>query len=84
MLRMSGFSFAQARDPQHAVELFAGSDQAAWLAGGTDLLPAIKLKVQQPKLLIGLGQALPRTFEEQGGELVLGAGLRLSDRKSVV
>lgn len=79
MLRMSGFTFAQARDPQHAVELFAGADQAAWLAGGTDLLPAIKLKIQQPKLLIGLGQALPRSIEQQGGELVLGAGLRLMD-----
>lgn len=77
MLRMSGFSFLQARDPQHAVDLFAQSDSAAWLAGGTDLLPAIKLRVQQPKLLVGIGRAIPRTIEQHGDELVLGAGLRL-------
>lgn len=77
MLRMSGFEVRVARSAEHALELWSEVQGAAWLAGGTDILPAIKQGVQRPERLIALHRALPRGARPDGEGLLLGAGTRL-------
>lgn len=77
MLRMQGFTVQVARSPEEAVALYAAAPDAAFIAGGTDLLPEIKLGLSQPRTLVAIGTALPATVQDEGADLVLGAGLRL-------
>ena len=78
MLRMDGFSYHHASDPERAVALYRELASPMYIAGGTDLLPNLKHRILRPENLIGIGQALPRGWETVDGVIHLGAGTRLS------
>lgn len=75
---MDGFDYKAARSPEEAVALKAANPGAAFVAGGTDLLPNLKHRILHPPLLIGLGAALPRGWEIREGRIWIGAGTRLA------
>lgn len=79
MLRMDGFTFQAATSPEEAVRLWHHHEGAAYIAGGTDILPNIKHRVESPRVLIGLASALPTGWHVDQGEVVIGAGTTLSE-----
>ena len=78
MLRMDGFTYAQAQSPEDAVRQWAATPDAMYIAGGTDLLPNLKHRIFRPKALIGIADALPRGWRQEGDAVRIGAGTRLS------
>lgn len=79
MLRMDGFTFQAATTPEEAVQLWHAHDHAAYVAGGTDLLPNIKHRIESPRKLIGLATALARGWTLEGDSVVIGAGTTLTE-----
>lgn len=78
MLRMDGFTFQAATSPEEAVRLWHATEGSAYIAGGTDILPNIKHRIEQPRQLIGLATALPAGWEVVNNEVVIGAGTTLT------
>jgi len=78
MLRMDGFAYHHARDPEAAVALYRDLESPMYIAGGTDLLPNLKHRIIRPENLIGIASALPSGWEEADGVIKIGAGTRLS------
>jgi 4-hydroxybenzoyl-CoA reductase subunit beta len=79
MLRMDGFTYQAASSAEEAVHLWHSHEEAAYIAGGTDLLPNIKHRIEKPRVLIGLGKAIPRGWSVENGEVVIGAGTTLTE-----
>ena len=82
MLRLPKFHYLQPKSLTEAVHMMAdGGPDAMFVAGGTDLYPNMKRRQQTPKIVIGLAQVEElRTMRgEPGEEIVLGAGLTLSE-----
>jgi len=77
---MKAFDYASPASVADAVRALAGSDSAAALAGGTDLLGRMKDYVSSPGRIVYLKQ-IPALagIREDGGGLTLGAGTRLVD-----
>ena len=76
---MRRFEYARPRTPQEAVDLVAGSDDAAFLAGGSNLVDHLKVGIASPGVLVDVrGLGLDRVEETDGG-LRIGAGVRNSD-----
>src|SRR6267378_2132958 len=69
------FEYHKAGTVKEAVDLLAKyKDDAKLLAGGHSLLPAMKLRLAQPKHLIDLGKVSGLAgIKEEGGTLVIGA-----------
>jgi len=78
MLRMDGFTYHHASDPESAVALYRELKSPMYIAGGTDLLPNLKHRIIRPENLIGIARALPRGWSDVGQVLEIGAGTRLS------
>ena len=76
---MREFAYARPERAEEAVRLVAGAD-AAYLAGGTNLVDLMKLGIARPGLLVDI-TALGLDFiaEEPGDGLRVGAGTRNSD-----
>jgi xanthine dehydrogenase YagS FAD-binding subunit len=76
---MREFAYARPEHAEEAVRLVAAGD-AAYLAGGTNLVDLTKLEVARPGLLVDI-TALGVDFvtEKPGGGLRIGAGTRNSD-----
>jgi xanthine dehydrogenase YagS FAD-binding subunit len=74
------FEYARAEDPAGAVALLAERPDAAFLAGGTNLVDHMKLGIAAPALLVDVSRALPSTIDDlPGGGLRIGAGVRNAD-----
>jgi len=76
MLRMPHFEVREPRSVEEAVALLASlGEKAVPIAGGTDLLPNLKHRLLEPKVLVSLARldALRGVTQETGGALVLGA-----------
>jgi xanthine dehydrogenase YagS FAD-binding subunit len=74
------FRYEQAADADGAVALLAGSPEARFLGGGTNLVDLMRLGVETPALLVDvtrLGHG--RVEETAGGGLRIGAAVRNSD-----
>tara|TARA_R110002167_G_scaffold238000_1_gene443117 strand:- start:188 stop:1162 length:975 start_codon:yes stop_codon:yes gene_type:complete len=76
---LPAFTVQRPETVEEAVALFASSDNARYLAGGTDLLVNVRRGIEDPSLLV----ALERIGELQAAEvtdegLKLGAGLSLA------
>jgi len=57
-----------------AIRLLAQNDDAKVLAGGHSLLPAMKLRLAQPRTIIDLGGVTDLSYiREQGGQILIGA-----------
>ena len=71
----ASFGYVAARSVDEALELMAKhGEEGKLLAGGHSLLPAMKLRLQSPRMLIDLGTVAGlRGVRQDGSELVLGA-----------
>src|SRR5215471_6091817 len=69
------FDHITAKSLDEAISLLARhKDDAKILAGGHSLLPAMKLRLMQPKVLIDLGHIRDLSYiKEEGGQLRIGA-----------
>src|SRR4030095_3947533 len=79
MLRMDGFEVPAARTPNEAVSLVGSLEDAHYVAGGTDLVPNLKHRIVPARHLVSLSTALPRGWQNENGEWIIGAGTRLSE-----
>jgi 4-hydroxybenzoyl-CoA reductase subunit beta len=79
MMRLPYFRYYAPSDIQEAAQMLAneGSD-AMLLAGGTDLLPNMKRRQQEPRTLIALGGIEALRSLHNGSETRLGTGLTLT------
>lgn len=71
----SKFNYHRAKSVDEAISLLQEhGDSAKLLAGGHSLVPAMKLRLNMPEILIDISriEAL-RSISEQGGEVVIGA-----------
>ena len=50
------FDYVVAEHPDHAIELLGKREDAKLLAGGHSLLPAMKLRIARPALLVDVGR----------------------------
>jgi aerobic carbon-monoxide dehydrogenase medium subunit len=69
------FDYIAAKSLDEAISLLAKhKDDAKLLAGGHSLLPAMKLRLMQPKVLIDLGRIKDLSYiKEEGGQIRIGA-----------
>ncbi len=82
MLRMPPFELAEPETLEEALALLAEhGDDAVLVAGGTDLLPNLKHRLLEPKLVVSLGRVSGlRGIEQQAdGSLTIGAMTSLAD-----
>ena len=78
MLRMPEFKSAHPKSAQEAVDLMFSTENAHYVAGGTDLLPNIKNGLHSPTLLIGLGGLPKPKVTLNDGLIVIDGGMKLS------
>src|SRR5258707_44657 len=71
----ASFDYIAAKSLDEAISLLARhKDDAKILAGGHSLLPAMKLRLMQPKVLIDLGRIKDLSYiKEDGGQIRIGA-----------
>ncbi len=71
----ASFDYITAKSLEDAVALLAKhKDDAKLLAGGHSLLPAMKLRLMQPKVLIDIGRIKDLSYiREEGGQIRIGA-----------
>jgi carbon-monoxide dehydrogenase medium subunit len=71
----ASFDYIAAKSLDEAISLLARhKDDAKILAGGHSLLPAMKLRLMQPKVLIDLGRIRELSYiKEEGGQIRIGA-----------
>ncbi|MBZ5490916.1 MAG: xanthine dehydrogenase family protein subunit M [Acidobacteriia bacterium] len=71
----ASFDYIAAKSLDEALSLLAKhKDDAKILAGGHSLLPAMKLRLMQPKVLIDLGRIRDLSYiKEDGGQIRIGA-----------
>src|SRR6266576_6145042 len=68
------FDYVRANTLDEALLLLAQNEDAKILAGGHSLIPAMKLRLAQPPLLIDLGRIKDLSYiREEGGQIRLGA-----------
>lgn len=73
------FDYEVAESVEHAIELL-GRDDAKLLAGGHSLLPAMKLRLSRPSVLVDIGRLEELSYVRDGGEHVaIGALTRHHD-----
>ena len=74
------FDYELAGSVEHAIELLGGRDGAKVLAGGHSLLPAMRLRIARPGLLVDVGRLDElRYVREADGGLEIGALTRHHD-----
>ncbi len=78
------FAYQKAQNIAEAIDRYAHFDgQARYLAGGTDLIPLLKLRLSTPVALIDLKPINElKTFSRQGGWLVIGSNVTLFELKN--
>src|SRR5437667_9638956 len=68
------FDYVRPNTLDEALALLAQNEDAKILAGGHSLIPAMKLRLAQPPLLIDLGRIKDLSYiREEGGQIRLGA-----------
>lgn len=78
MLRLPPFEYRPARTVQEALEAFADADGSAmFIAGGTDLVPNMKRRQFEPRVLVGLRGIDELRGVRCNGGLHIGAGTTL-------
>ncbi|MFO7567716.1 MAG: FAD binding domain-containing protein [Enhygromyxa sp.] len=79
MLRLPQFGVELPSDVAGVIALLREQPGARIVAGGTDILPNLKHRLEQPQTLISLAQVAElRTLDEADGCLKIGAGLTLT------
>src|SRR5205814_9965349 len=68
------FDYVRAQTLDEALSLLAQSEDAKILAGGHSLIPAMKLRLAQPPLLIDIGRIQDLSYiREEAGQIRIGA-----------
>src|SRR5438132_13941502 len=68
------FDYKRANTLDEALSLLAQNEDAKILAGGHTLIPAMKLRLMQPPLLIDIGRLKDLSYiREQNGQIRIGA-----------
>jgi carbon-monoxide dehydrogenase medium subunit len=68
------FDYEVAESAEHALELLGSRDDAKLLAGGHSLIPAMKLRIARPELLVDIGRVSSLAYVRDAGEaLAIGA-----------
>jgi carbon-monoxide dehydrogenase medium subunit len=76
----AAFDYVVADHPDHAIELLGKRDDAKLLAGGHSLLPAMKLRLARPALVIDIGRIGDLSYVQEEGEwIAIGALTRHKD-----
>jgi carbon-monoxide dehydrogenase medium subunit len=76
----AAFDYVVAERPEHAIELLAQREDAKLLAGGHSLLPAMKLRLARPALLVDIGRIGDLSYvREDGDAIAIGALTRHKD-----
>ena len=76
----AGFDYEVAENVDHAIELLGRSEDAKLLAGGHSLLPAMKLRLARPALLVDVGPLSDLAYvKEDGDTIAIGALTRHKD-----
>lgn len=79
MLRLPQFGVELPRDVASVITLLRDKPGARIVAGGTDILPNLKHRLDDPETLISLAQVAElRAIEEADGVLQIGAGMTLT------
>ncbi len=75
----AAFDYELAESVEHAVELLSAED-AKLLAGGHSLIPAMRLRIARPSLLVDIGRLEGlASISEDGDAIIIGALARLHD-----
>ena len=70
----AGFDYEVAESTQHALELLGSREDAKLLAGGHSLIPAMRLRIARPELLVDIGRVSSLAYVRDAGEsLAIGA-----------
>ena len=76
----AGFEYEVAESVDHAIELLGKNEDAKLLAGGHSLLPAMKLRLARPALVVDVGRLSDLSYvREEGGSIAIGALTRHKD-----
>ena len=76
----AGFDYEVAESVDHAIELLGKGEDAKLLAGGHSLLPAMKLRLARPALLVDVGRLTDLAYvKEEGDTIAIGALTRHKD-----
>lgn len=68
------FDYEVADSPEHALELLGSREDAKLIAGGHSLVPAMKLRVARPALLVDIGRLDGLAYvRDAGKQLAIGA-----------
>jgi aerobic carbon-monoxide dehydrogenase medium subunit len=74
------FDYVVAEHPDHAIELLGKREDAKLLAGGHSLLPAMKLRLARPALIVDIGRIGDLSYvREDGDAIAIGALTRHMD-----
>ena len=74
------FEYARAGSVEEAISLLGSREDAKLLAGGHSLLPAMKLRVARPSLLVDIGRMQDLSYiREDGDRVAIGALTRHHD-----
>jgi carbon-monoxide dehydrogenase medium subunit len=74
------FDYEIAENPEHALELLGEREDAKLLAGGHSLLPAMKLRIARPSLLVDIGRIGAMSYVRDAGDrIAIGALTRYKD-----
>lgn len=76
----AGFDYEVAESVEHALTLLGEREDAKLLAGGHSLLPAMKLRLARPELLVDVGRLSELSYvREDGDRIAIGALTRHKD-----
>ncbi|HSI96939.1 MAG TPA: xanthine dehydrogenase family protein subunit M [Gaiellaceae bacterium] len=74
------FDYEVAESPEHAISLLGEREDAKLLAGGHSILPAMKLRLARPSLLVDVGRLGELAYVRDAGEqIAIGALTRHKD-----
>jgi len=74
------FDYEVAESPEHAIALLGDQEEAKLLAGGHSLLPAMKIRLARPSLLVDVGRLTELSYiREDGDRIAIGALTRHRD-----
>jgi carbon-monoxide dehydrogenase medium subunit len=74
------FDYEVAQSPEHAIELLGEREDAKLLAGGHSLLPAMRLRLARPALVVDIGRLSELSYVRDAGEqIAIGALSRHKD-----
>jgi carbon-monoxide dehydrogenase medium subunit len=76
----AAFDYERAESVEHALELLGSREDAKLLAGGHSLLPAMRLRLSRPALLVDVGRLSDLSYvRDAGASIAIGALTRHHD-----